>query len=163
MRISIGCAWVGILVVVLAEGLFAQGALKDMPPSKWWTNRRVIQQLKLSPEQQSRIETIWVQNRRVLIDQKAELEKRQLDLTDLLGKDAIDEAAAVKAFDRMQEAKLAVERSTFVMRIQIKNLLSADQQQKLEAIAPMLRQQRARGSGTGATVPVPPPAKKSGR
>lgn len=163
MRKPISCAWIGLLAAILAEGAFAQGGLKDIPLSKWWTNRRVIQQLRLSPEQQTRIESLWEQNRRTLIDQKAELEKRQLDLTELLGKDVIDETAAVKAFDRVQEARVGVERSTFIMRIQIKNLLSAEQQQKLEAIAEILRQQRAKGSGTAPSNAVSPPAKKSGR
>ncbi len=52
----------------------------------------------------------------------------------------IDEAAALRAFDQFQQARLNVERASFRMRIQIKNLLSAEQRPKIEAIAERLRQ-----------------------
>jgi len=152
----------GLLAVFTVDGVFAQGGLKDMPPGKWWTNKRVIAQIRLSQDQQSKIEALWTLNRNSLIDQKAELEKRQLDLSELVARDSIDEGAALKAFDRVQEARLSLERSTFLMRIQIKNLLSPEQQQKLETIAELLRQQKAKGNDPAGTAPAKPPSKKSG-
>ena len=152
MRTLIRFGFVTLFGLFTIEGALAQGPLKDFPPGKWWTNKRIIQELRLSPEQQTKIEALWTQSRKTLIDQKAELEKRQLDLSDLLTRDSIDEGAALKVFEEVQQARLSLERSTFLMRIQIKNLLSPDQQQKTEAIAERLRQQRARGN-------EPPPAK----
>ncbi len=101
-----------------------------------------------------------MQNRRNLIDQKAELERRQLDLAALLAPGTIDESTALKAFDSLQEARLAIERATFLMRLQIKNLLSPEQQQRLETISERLWQQRAKGTDVLGAGRSPAPAKK---
>jgi Spy/CpxP family protein refolding chaperone len=160
MRKSVTSALIGLIAMLAVEGALAQGGWKELPPGKWWTNTRLIVQLRLSPDQQSRIDGLWTQNRRNLIDLKAEMERRQLDFTELLTKDAIDEEAALKAFDRFQEVKLNIERATFLMRIRIKNQLSAEQQQKLEAISELLRQQRARGGAASAAESGIPVVKK---
>ena len=160
MRMPIGCVWIGLLAVFAAEGAFAQGGWRDMPPGKWWANKRFILQLRLSPDQQSRIESLWVQNRKNLMEWKSELEKRQLEFTGLLGKNSVDEATALRAFDRIQEARLNIERATFLMRIQIKNLLAPEQQQKLEAISELLRRQAARGVDAAPADSGPPAGKK---
>jgi Spy/CpxP family protein refolding chaperone len=159
--------WICLLAVFIVEGAFAQVGFKDFPRGKWWANKRLIADLDLSPDQQTKIDTVWNQVRKNLIDQRAELEKRQLDLGDLLGKESIDEATALKAFDRVQEARLALERATFLMRLQIKNLLSMEQQQKLEVISERLRQQQAKAANAGipnpprpAAQPIVPPLKK---
>ncbi len=120
----------------------AQAGMRELPPGKWWENRRIINELKLSPEQQNEIDAVWNEGRRRLIDQKAEMEKAQLDMSDALGADTVDEAAALKAFDRMQAARTALERSTLLMRIRIKNALSPEQQVRLEEIAKRLRPDR---------------------
>jgi Spy/CpxP family protein refolding chaperone len=126
----------------LAHAAWGQAFLKDLPAGKWWTNRRIIQELRLAPAQQAKIEAVWLVSRRILNERKMELEKRQAELAAVLGQGPIDEASALRAFDEFQRARLSVERATFRMRIQIKNLLSAEQQPKIEAIAERLRQAR---------------------
>ena len=142
------------------ETALAQGVLKDMPGGKWWTNKSVINRLNLNLDQRSKIEDVWMQSRRNLIDQQAEMEKRQLDIEEIVGKDQIDENAALKALARFQEAKANLEQSTMLMRIRIKNLLTPDQQQKLQAVAEVLRQQRAKANGTAPQKQAAPALKK---
>lgn len=161
MKVPISCAWTGLLAILMVEGAFAQVGLKEMPSGKWWVDRRIIQELKLSPDQQAKIEAIWRGNQRTLIDQRASFQKRQLDLADLLAKDSVDEEAALKAFDGVAAARRNLERTTFLMRLQIKNLLAAEQQQKLETIAQRLREQKAKGNAPGSN-PTTPQVKKSG-
>ncbi|MGA2261034.1 MAG: hypothetical protein ABSH28_06330 [Acidobacteriota bacterium] len=161
MKVPISCAWTGLLAILMVEGTFAQVGLKEMPSGKWWVDRRIIQELKLSPDQQAKIEALWRGNQRTLIDQRADFERRQLDLADLLAKDLVDEEAALKAFDGVAAARRNLERTTFLMRLQIKNLLAAEQQQKLETIAQRLRVQKAKGNAPGSN-PTTPQAKKSG-
>jgi len=116
----------------------AQQELKE-PPGKWWKNRQVITQLNLTRAQQDRIEDLWTQNRRILIDKKAELDKRTLDLSEILSRELAEEAAALKAYERIQAAKAEGEKEVFLMRIRIKNLLSQQQQLRLEEVANRLR------------------------
>jgi len=150
MKKPVICVWMGLLAACIAEGAFAQAALKDFPPGKWWTNRQVIKRLNLTPDQQSRIEATWMQHRRTLIDEKAEVDRLTLDFEELVGKELIDETAALKAFDRLHEARTGLERTTFLMRIQILNQLSPEQLQQLKTIAEFLRQQRAKVNGVAA-------------
>ena len=161
MKVPINWVWAGLLAILLVQGAYAQVGLKEMPSGKWWVDRRVIQELKLSPDQQAKIEAIWRGNQRTLIDQRAGFQKRQLDLDDLLAKDSVDEEAALKAFDGVAAARRNLERTTFLMRLQIKNLLAAEQQQKLEMIARRLRVEKVRGNASGSN-PAAPQIKKSG-
>jgi len=161
MRMPFSCVWIGLLALLAAEGAVAQGGWRDLPPGKWWVNKRFILQLRLSQDQQSRIESLWLQNRKNLVAWKSELERRQMEFTDLLGKGSVDEAAALRAFDRLQEARLTIERATFLMRVQVKNLLSPEQQQKLEAVSEVLRRQAA-GAGDAAQTGAPAPGGKKG-
>jgi Spy/CpxP family protein refolding chaperone len=125
-----------------ARPLPAQMNLPGFPPGKWWKDRAIVEDLHLNADQQGRIESIWMENRRRLIDLKADLDRKQLDLGDALGQSTVDEAAAVKAFEAVQMARLAIEKTTFSMRVRTKNVLSAEQQQKLEEIAERTRRER---------------------
>lgn len=135
-RVLIGLSMLSVTAIAIS----AQD-LKE-PPGKWWKDPRVIQQLNLTPEQQDKIESIFRKNRRDMIDQKAQLDRCRVDLDDMLSRSSVDETAALGVFDRLQAAREQVERTTFVMRMQIKNLLSAEQQKKLEEVAARLRQQQ---------------------
>jgi len=153
----------GLLVLVMLIGLqgagIAQGGLGELPPGKWWQNRLAIQQLRLTPEQQQKIEGLWIEDRKALIDQKAELDKLQLDLHGIINQEIIDESAALQVFDAVQRARMELERSTFLMRIRIKNTLTPEQQRKLEVLSDRLRAERAvRPAVAPRNAPRRPPA-----
>jgi Spy/CpxP family protein refolding chaperone len=106
---------------------------------KWWKNPEVIRLLALTSDQQDKIEALWVQHRRDLIDRKSELDKRQLELSELLSRDSVEEGPALELFDKVQQARLGIERTTFAMRIRIKNILSTEQQLRLEQLSSRFR------------------------
>jgi Spy/CpxP family protein refolding chaperone len=162
MKKHIVFVWMGLLAAYMVEGAFAQGALQNFPPTKWWNNKEVIKRLNLSPDQQSKIEAIYTRFRRSLIDEKAEVDRRTLDYEELVTKNPIDETAALMAFDKLHEARTSLERSTFLMRIQILNQLSAEQLQQLEAISELLRQQKVDVNSGPGTSPPTPSQKKQG-
>ncbi len=149
-----------ILLLLLGFGasVYAQPEWNS-PPGKWWKDRRVIEHLKLTQDQQARIESLWLEDRRNLIDQKAELDKGRVDLAEILSKDSGNESAALRAFEKVQAARAALERSTFLMRLRIKNTLSTEQQQKLEEISAQLQhgQGFGRNRPRNQRVPAPPP------
>lgn len=109
---------------------------------KWWKYGWVVDELKLSPEQQANIESLWIDHRRTLIDQKAELDKRHLQLSEILSNIAVDETTASQAFEKVQAARSAIDRTTFIMRVRIKNTLSSEQQKKLERLWTRFRRGR---------------------
>lgn len=126
----------------------AQMGYGELPPGKWWKNRRVIQSMKLTAEQQEKIESLWAERRKTFIDQKAQLDKAHLDLTGLLATGTVEETQALVAFERVQAAKTSIERLAFLMRIQIKNVLTSAQQAQLEEIAQRLRKERPQNRNT---------------
>jgi Spy/CpxP family protein refolding chaperone len=149
----------GLLAVCGATDAFSQAGLKDIPLGKWWVKRQIIRELILTMEQQNRIEALWTQRAKSLMGQQAELQKRQQALAELLAHDTIDVPASLRTFDEVQQIKTSLERNTFLMRIQIKNLLTPEQQQKLESIAERMRLQKGKDGEESAA----PAAKKSPR
>ncbi len=56
MKPFVSVAVSGFFALWMVQTGFAQGGLKDLPPGKWWINKRLIAELKLSRDQQVRIE-----------------------------------------------------------------------------------------------------------
>ena len=72
-----------LLGVALLSLSFVGMGLAQLPPNvpfKWWTNLRVVRELGLTPDQINRIDTIWRDYRKPLIDLRAEHPQRQADL-----------------------------------------------------------------------------------
>jgi Spy/CpxP family protein refolding chaperone len=151
---------IGFFAAFAVQGAFAQVGLKEMPAGKWWIKRPIIRELNLSLDQQSKIEALWAQRTKSLVGQQEALRKYQQDLTVFLARDTIDDATALKLFDEVQRIRQSLERSTFLMRLQIKNILSPEQRQKLETIAERLRQAKGRGDEVPAPASPNPPVKK---
>jgi Spy/CpxP family protein refolding chaperone len=152
--------WIGFFAVCMAADAFPQVGLKDIPLGKWWVKRQIIRELALTVDQQNRIEALWTERAKSLMGRQAELQKRQQALAELLARDTIDVPASLKIFDEIQQSKTSLERNTFLLRIQIKNLLTPEQQQKLELIAERLRMQKGKEAESAAPLPAPAAVKK---
>jgi Spy/CpxP family protein refolding chaperone len=163
MRKLAGLIAISFFIVLATEGASAQVALKELPAGKWWTKRPIIRELMLSPQQQARIENVWTQRAQALMGQQAELQKRQQILSDLLREDTIDVPVAMKVFDEAQQIRLNLERSTFLMRITIKSLLTPEQQKKIEEIAERTRTRKGQTSEAAGAGRIITPVKKQER
>jgi len=129
-------ALIGCLFAALSPGLSEAQNGNGARLGKWWKNGRIATRLKLSSAQQAKIEALWTQNRRNLIEKKAELDRRNEELSRILMQSDLDETKAMTAYDRVLSARFDIERSTFLMRVRIKNILTPEQQRRLEIIAP---------------------------
>ena len=129
-----------IVIFLGAAGvIFGQQPLLQ-PAGKWWKNPRIVQQLQLTPTQEAQIEFLWSENRQALIGKQAELKTQNQALSQALAQHPVDETAAIRAHENVLATRGDLERSTFLLRLRIKNVLNPDQQQKLENIAGRLRQ-----------------------
>jgi len=63
---------------------------------------RQIKSARSHSSSAGRIEDLWTQNRRILIDKKAELDRRTLDLSEILSGEIAEEGAAFEAFERVR-------------------------------------------------------------
>lgn len=145
---------------VLARCLFTCGCLligmagvgwAQLPPNvpfKWWNNPRVIQELGLSQDQIDKINTIWRDHRKTLIDLRAEHEKQQVDLETLLSKDTIDETAVLAKADLVNKTKADVERVTLQMRLRIRNVLTREQRERSKELLERFRMEEQQRRNT---------------
>ena len=94
-----------VTVALVASCLFLlpspsawSGPLGD---GKWWEIPRISEQLGLTHEQTERINEIWTEHRKQIIDTRGEIEKAYLDLENLLGKTTVDTQQAYQLAERL--------------------------------------------------------------
>jgi Spy/CpxP family protein refolding chaperone len=105
----------------------------DRAEGKWWQNPLIVQQLNLTKQQQRRIEDIFQQNRIKLIDLAAALDREQAILDPLLSADNPQESKVLAQFDRVAEARVALEKANARMLWGFRTVLTADQWRDLQA------------------------------
>ncbi len=139
-----------LLLAVSAAPAFAQ--LPDMPMGKWWKRPKVVERLKIKPEQQERLDEIFGKNRRAFIDLKADVDRRAVDLDELLAKKDTEPARIVAATDSLEQAKARLGKTRTLMIVEMKGVLSDEQWQRILELRDEWRKERAeehRGGGGG--------------
>ena len=146
-----------LLAAVLAAA--AATTLSAQPfDGKWWKNPTVTAELNLTPEQTAEIEKIFVRSRTKLIDLKADLEKKQLDLQVAMDDRSVDRATVEKKIEAVETSRSALQKTRALMLLDMKQVLKPAQWDKLvqkqqERRERMQeRRQRMRDEG-----PPPPP------
>ena len=94
-----------LLVAMLAAPLLAQDPdrrleLLDLP-GKWWKHPKVAEGLKLTAEQSGRIDLIFLEHRKTLIDLKARMEKQLMDFRELADRTDFRREEAVQLLDQV--------------------------------------------------------------
>lgn len=144
--------------VFLASLAAASTALPppDMPEGKWWKRPRVAAEINLSPEQVSRIEGIFSRARPVLIDRKAELEKRQGDLQDALEDPNADRRAIASRVEAVEDARAELQKARVLMVLDIRQVLKREQWERLMRMQQEFRRQRRERFGRSLERRRPP-------
>ena len=106
-------------------------AFDGFPPGKWWMNRELGSKLQLSPTQVAEIEKLFTEDRKRLIDLKAEAEKRELDLEALLGASTLDQPKLEAAIDRVNEARGGLNKARLLTQVRVWQLLTPEQRQQV--------------------------------
>jgi Spy/CpxP family protein refolding chaperone len=121
-----------LLVAALAALAVAPGAsAAGMPDGKWWKNPRVTAELGLTPEQSTEIEKVFVRSRAKLIDLKADLEKKQLDLQVAREDKTADRGAVEKKIESVENARAALQKTRALMILDMKEILKPAQWERL--------------------------------
>jgi Spy/CpxP family protein refolding chaperone len=103
----------------------------EMPDGKWWKNPRVTAELGVTREQADEIEKIFVRSRSKLIDLKAGLEKRQLDLQVAMDDKTADRGAVEKKIEAVENARAALQKTRALMILDMKQVLKPEQWERL--------------------------------
>jgi Spy/CpxP family protein refolding chaperone len=137
--------------VVLALAASLAGANEfDLPPGKWWENPRLVEHIELTEEQQGLIKDIVFTHARRMIDLKADVEKAGLDLADSVDQEVFDTAPVRAAYAVFQTARHKLENERFEMLLEVRQILSYEQWQKIEEVKQRFKQNRMEQRRPGA-------------
>lgn len=107
-----------------------------LPPGTWWRDSSTVTAIGLSPEQQKKIDGIFLESRVQLIHMHASIQEAQLRLDDTLSAPTLDAAKAQKEADEIADTRASLEKADVHMLLSIRGVLSADQWTKLQALRP---------------------------
>jgi len=122
----------------------------QVPDGKWWKRPRVAEQIGLTSEQSDQIEKIFVKSRSRLIDLKADLEKRQLDLQSAMDDKTADRAAVEKKIDAVENARKDLQKARAMMILDMKQVLKAEQWNRLMQMREEAKERRRQMREDGA-------------
>jgi Spy/CpxP family protein refolding chaperone len=118
------------LLLLLSSPAIAIG--QDLPSGKWWHNPRVSQQLNLNETEKSKLDKEFVDSRRRLIELKSSVEREQFELENLLESEALDEAAVMEQFKKLEKARASLSSERFNFLIQVRKILGLDRFQRIK-------------------------------
>jgi Spy/CpxP family protein refolding chaperone len=148
---------VAVFLFVLGLPLLAQQPRNFFA---WWSSP-VVKDMNLSADQTHQIQTIVREYRTKLIDQRAAVEKAEVELEDCYNDDAFDLRRSSDAMERLITARGELTRNLTQMSLRLRALLTADQYRELQKRRPRpgerlreLRQQRMRPNGPAPNGPA---------
>ena len=136
-----------IATVLLLSDVFAFHA--PIIGGKWWQRPAVKEKLELTPDQTSKINTIWTEYKKRIIDLKGELEKAYLDLENLMNQPGVNKEDAYRLAERIAGLKAGQAEERIKMAIDIRGELSVEQFERLKTLrrefSKKFREKRLRG------------------
>jgi Spy/CpxP family protein refolding chaperone len=97
----------------------------------WWKNPELATRIGLTPDQQKKMEDLFIQGRIQTIDLHASLEKEQLLLEPMMSANPVDKAKADAAIDKLADTRASLEKSEAKTGLSIRAVLTPDQWTKL--------------------------------
>ncbi len=149
----------------------------DLPENKWWQNPRVVKGLKLTEQDQSKLNDLFVNSQRQMFDLKTNVQKEKFEIEQLLELKKVDQAACMARFKKLTAAQNALRTQRFQFLLEVRKLLGLDRYQKLKTQFQQRRMRQRqqfmqrRGSKSGGQFPGGqskgsgpqfPPGKKKG-
>lgn len=99
---------------------------------RWWDDASTIRQLRLTQQQQSRMDGIFESNKPALIALYLNMQREQTQLSALSSSDLQDETKVFAAIDRVSQARCALEKENARILIRIRKQLNPQQLQTLD-------------------------------
>jgi Spy/CpxP family protein refolding chaperone len=116
-----------LLLGAALAGASAPAQMIEMPPGKWWKRPAVVDALKVTVEQQQRLEEVFSKNRRAFVDLKADVDRRTIDLEDLLSARDVDPKKVGAASEALEQARARLGKARTMMVVEMRGILTAEQ------------------------------------
>jgi len=118
------CLVLSLIVQAVSTPAFAQSF-------KWWQTERFQKELKLTPEQITRIEGIFQTSAPLMRAQKEAVDRREEKLSKVIADPKSDEPSVIQATDRLEMARNELTRTRTLMLFRIRRVLNDEQLTKL--------------------------------
>lgn len=105
---------------------------------RWWKQSRFVKELNLTDEQINKLDKIFLDTQKKIVDLHAACRKAELELRSLEGK----EAESLKKIDEIYRLRAEIQKNIFLMTNQIKKELTPEQLKKLEEIKREISEER---------------------
>ncbi len=105
-----------------------------MAGGKWWLRPAIKDKLQLTLDQTGKINKIWIEHRKRIIDTKGEIEKTYLDLESLMDQPTVDKQEAYRLAERLGQLVAQQTEQRIKMTIDIRQELSVGQFEKLKGL-----------------------------
>jgi Spy/CpxP family protein refolding chaperone len=102
------------------------------PPGRWWDDKSFVKSLKLRPDQQTRMDAIFEQNKNALLSRLQGLRQAESQMEEVARSPAPDEDALFTQIDRVSQARAELEKANTHMLLQIRKEMDAEQIARLE-------------------------------
>ena len=90
--------------------------------------------ISLSDEEKSKLDELFLQSRRKLIDLKRDVGRERLEFEYLMEREALDEPAVMKQFDKLEGALNALSTERFRFLLQVRKTVGFERFQKLKVM-----------------------------
>jgi len=146
-----------LTLVMLGSSLSSlQAQDYHLPRGTWWEIPKVVEHLKLTPEQQQQISDLVYDHAQRMIGLNAGVESAKLALSREVESSNFDPARVRTAFDAFQDARSKLERERFEMLLSVRQVLSYEQWKKLDNLRKLRDRKNNRGDFRGPRPPRPP-------
>jgi Spy/CpxP family protein refolding chaperone len=105
-----------------------------MAGGKWWYRPAIKDKLELTLDQTEKINKIWIEHRKRIIDTRGEIEKTYLDLANLMDQPTVDKQGAYRLAERLAQLQAQQTEQRIKMTIDIRQELSVEQFDKLKGL-----------------------------
>lgn len=103
-----------------------------VPRGKWWRMPEVVKKLVLTSEEQQKLDDLYVQSRRTMIDLKSNVKKEELELGIILDQQNFDESACMDRFNKLDSARDKLSNERFRFLVEVRKLLGLDRYRQLK-------------------------------
>ena len=104
------------------------------PPGRWWDDKHFAKSLKLRTDQQLRMDSLFEQNRPILLRRFEALGGEQLRMESLLHASVLDEGSLYAQIDRIAQARAELEKANTHYLLQIRGEMDPDQIARLQQL-----------------------------
>lgn len=111
---------------------------------RWWNDPGLVEKLKLTDEQRKAMDAILLDHREKLIDQRAAVEKAEIEMEPLLRDDQPNEGKILSQIDKVAQARAELEKANARFLLAIRSKLSPEQWKQLQAARSEGREDRMR-------------------